>query len=81
MNQIACYITKWLEKLPQDHDMKQQMIQIMKDELKHTTREEGWQNQFIEKLKTLSFVKNVFLENKNEDPETENFQVTVKEEC
>ena len=81
MNQIACYIPKWLETLPQDHDMKQQMIQIMKDELKQTTREEGWQNQFIEKLKTLSFVKNVFLENKNEEPETENFQVTVKEEC
>ena len=34
MRQIACFIPKWLETLPQDHDMKQQLIQILKEQLK-----------------------------------------------
>ena len=80
MNQIACYIPKWLETLPQDHDMKQQMIQIMREELKET-QEDGWQNQFMEKLKKLPFIKNVFRESGEEEQETEKFQITVKEEC
>lgn len=80
MNQIACYIPKWLETLPQDHDMIQQIIQIVKEELNAKTREDGWQNQFIEKMKRLPFIKSVFREEKEEDTQTENFQISVREE-
>ena len=61
MRKIACFIPKWLETLPQDHDMKQQFIHILKEQLKDGEKEE-WQNNFVEKMKALPFVKNVFIE-------------------
>lgn len=79
MNQIACYIPKWMETLPQDHDMKKQIIQILQEEMKKQSREDGWQKKLTDKLKSLEFVKNVF----QEEDSTEDLlriQITVKEE-
>ncbi len=78
MRQIACFIPKWLETLPQDHDMKQQLIQILKDQLKEGEKED-WQNDFLKKIKSLAFVKNVFMEEETED-EILRVQIAVKEE-
>ena len=77
MRQIACFIPKWLETLPQNHDMKQQMIHILKEQLK--AGEEEWQSSFVEKLKSLPFVKNVFIEEEQEEGILR-VQITVKEE-
>ena len=59
MYQIECYIPKWLETLPQDHEMKQQIIQILQEEMKNET-EEDWQERIGNRLRSLPFVKNVF---------------------
>lgn len=78
MRQIACFIPKWLETLPQDHDMKQRLIHILKEQLKDGENEE-WQNNFAEKMKALPFVKNVFIEDTQEEGILR-VQIAVKEE-
>lgn len=80
MYQIECYIPKWLETLPQDHEMKQQIIQILQEEMKNET-EEGWQEKIGNRLKSLPFVQNVFQEEMGtEDKGSVRFQITVKDE-
>ena len=78
MRQIACFIPKWLETLPQDHDMKQQLIQILKEQLKDGEKGD-WQSDFLKKIKSLDFVKNVFIEEEQEE-EILRVQIAVKEE-
>lgn len=78
MRQIACFIPKWLETLPQNHEMKQQLIHILREQLKDGEKEE-WQSRFVEKIKSLPFVKNVYME----DAQAEGVlrvQIAVKEE-
>lgn len=80
MYQIECYIPKWLETLPQDHEMKQQIIQILQEEMRSET-EEDWQERVGNRLRSLPFVKNVFQEEAgSENKEVVRFQITVKEE-
>lgn len=80
MYQIECYIPKWLETLPQDHEMKQQIIQILQEEMKNET-EEDWQERIGNRLRSLPFVKNVFQEETGTgDKGTVRFQITVKDE-
>ena len=80
MYQIECYIPKWLETLPQDHEMKQQMIQILQEEMRSET-EEDWQERIGNRLKSLPFVQNVFQEEMGTENNTSvRFQITVKDE-
>lgn len=80
MYQIECYIPKWLETLPQDHEMKQAIIQILQEEMKNG-KEENWQENMTERLKNLPFVKNVFREETDAEGEAPlRLQITVKEE-
>lgn len=78
MRQIACFIPKWLETLPQEHDMKQQLIHIVQEQLKEGEKE-GWQDEFLKKLKKLLFIKNAFIETEQEN-EGICVQITIKEE-
>lgn len=58
--------------------MKQQFIHILKEQLKDGEKEE-WQNNFVEKMKALPFVKNVFIEDTQEEGILR-VQIAVKEE-
>lgn len=77
MRQIACFIPKWLETLPQDHDMKQQMIHILQQQLKEGEKE-NWKEEFLEKIKSLPFVKKVFFEEGLEEDDL-HVQITVED--
>ena len=80
MYQIECYIPKWMETLPQDHEMKQAMIQILQEEMKNTS-EENWTERIESRLKSLPFVKTVVREEAGtEEDTTLRFQIGVREE-
>ncbi len=80
MYQIECYIPKWMETLPQDHEMKQTMIQILQEEMKNTS-EENWTERIESRLKSLPFVKTVVREEAGTEEDTIlRFQIGVKEE-
>lgn len=80
MYQIECYIPKWMETLPQDHEMKQAMIQILQEEMKNTS-EENWTERMESRLKSLPFVKTVVREEAGtEEDTTLRFQIGVREE-
>ena len=80
MYQIECYIPKWMETLPQDHEMKQTMIQILQEEMKNTS-EENWTERIESRLKSLPFVKTVVREEAGTEEDTIlRFQIGVREE-
>ena len=80
MYQIECYVPKWMETLPQDHEIKQQMIQILQEEMKNRT-EENWQERIGSRLKNLPFIKNVFTEETGTGEDAPlRFQISIKEE-
>ena len=80
MYQIECYIPKWMETLPQDHEMKQTVIQILQEEMKNTS-EENWTERMESRLKSLPFVKTVVREEAGtEEDTTLRFQIGVREE-
>ena len=80
MYQIECYIPKWMETLPQDHEMKQTVIQILQEEMKNTS-EENWTERMESRLKSLPFVKTVVREGAGtEEDTTLRFQIGVREE-
>ena len=80
MYQIECYIPKWMETLPQDHEMKQAMIQILQEEMKNTS-EENWTERIVSRLKSLPFVKTVVREEAGTEEDTIlRFQIGVREE-
>ena len=58
MYQIECYILKWMETLPQDHEMKQAMIQILQEEMKNTS-EENWTERDREQTEKPAICKTV----------------------
>lgn len=77
MRQIACYIPKWLETLPQDQEMKQQIIGILQKYLEENEAETA-EAELMEQMKELPFVSKIFMQ---EDDEFRlGIQIAIKEE-